>query len=128
MFERRHAMKIHIKLLTLLLVALVLVQSSVIPSLALSPIDIDSGIYQASGQPSTYSKSYNSGQRDVVATTLNGTSADAYYSGSYEYDVLSTQSASAIQSAKLRQFRDRRCFYCCKGCICFWFPLGKYSA
>ena len=92
-------MKLHIKLLTLLLVALVLVQSSVIPSLALSPVEIDTGIYEATGQPTTYSKNYNSGQRDVVATTLSGTSAAAYYTGSYAYEVLSTQSASAIQSA-----------------------------
>ena len=46
-----------------------------------------------------YSSQYNSGKRDQVATTLNGTSADDYYDGSYEYDVLSTQSATAIFNA-----------------------------
>ena len=92
-------MKIHIKLLVLMLVALMLVQSTVFTASAFEPIDINSGIYQASGQPSKYSSQYNSGQRDVVATTLNGTSADSYYSGSYEYDVLSQKSASEIQTA-----------------------------
>ena len=92
-------MKTNIKLLTLLLVFIMLLQSTVIGTLAITPVELDTGIYQASGQPSKYSTQYNSGQRDVVATTLNGTSADAYYNGSYEYDVLSQKSASEIQSA-----------------------------
>ena len=53
----------------------------------------------AVGQPSKYSTQYNSGERDVICTTLDGTSADAYYNGSYEYDVLSTQSASQVMSS-----------------------------
>ena len=50
----------------------------------------------AVGEPSKYSTSYNSGTRDVVCTTLDGTSADAYYNGSYEYEVLSTKSQTEI--------------------------------
>lgn len=92
-------MKNHIKLLVLLLVALMLVQSTIVTSFAFEPIEIELGIYEASGQPSKYSSQYNSGQRDVIATTLNGTSADSYYSGSYEYDVLSNKSANEIKSA-----------------------------
>lgn len=93
-------MKNNIKLLSLLLLLIMLVQSTVVSSFAVSPVEIDTGILQATGtQPSTYSTEYNSGTRDVVATTLNGTSADDYYNGSYEYDVLSEKSASEIQSA-----------------------------
>ena len=43
-----------------------------------------------------YSSQYNSGKRNEVATTLNGTNADAYYDGSYEFDVLSAKSATEI--------------------------------
>lgn len=88
-----------LKLLTLFLVLVMLVQSSVVSAFAFAPLDIDTGIHQAAGQPSKYSSQYNSGQRDVVATTLNGTSADAYYNGSYEYDVLSQKSETEIKNA-----------------------------
>ena len=39
-------------------------------------------------QPTQYSSQSNSGQRDVVCTTLDGTSADDYYTGSYDIDNL----------------------------------------
>ena len=39
-------------------------------------------------QPTQYSSQSNSGQRDVVCTTLDGTSADNYYTGSYDIDNL----------------------------------------
>ena len=45
-------MRIHIKLLTLLLALLMLLQASAVTIFAFEPIDVDSGIYQASGQPS----------------------------------------------------------------------------
>ena len=77
------------KVLALLLVLFMIVQAS--------PVTLV--VSAAGGQPSKYSDEYNSGQRDVVATTLNGTGADAYYNGSYEYDALSKQSPSSIQSA-----------------------------
>lgn len=53
----------------------------------------------AVGQPTKYSTQYNSGQRDVVCTTLNGTSADKYYGSSYSYDKLSDMSESQLFSA-----------------------------
>ncbi len=39
--------------------------------------------------PLKYSSVYNSGTRHVVCTTLDGTSADEYYTGSYTYEALS---------------------------------------
>ena len=65
------------------LLILVIVLSTYVPVFAVS-------------EPSNYSASYNSGTRDVVCTTLDGTSADAYYNGSYEYEVLSTKSQTEI--------------------------------
>lgn len=91
-------MKTHLKLLALFLMLLMLVQSTVVTAFAFVPVDVDTEIYQAAAQPSKYSSQYNSGQRDVIATTLSGTSADAYYSGSNEYDVLSTKSANEIKN------------------------------
>ena len=70
-----------------LLVILLLVISSFIPSFAAE-----------ASQVTSYSTSYNSGQRDVICTTLDGTSADLYYTGDYTYDVLSELSASDLKS------------------------------
>ena len=50
----------------------------------------------AGNQPTTYSDEYNSGTRDVTCTTLSGTGASSYYTGSYTYDTLSTQSSSSL--------------------------------
>ncbi len=50
----------------------------------------------AGNQPSQYSDTANSGTRDVVCTTLSGTGAAAYYTGSYTYANLSGQSESAL--------------------------------
>ena len=52
-----------------------------------------------SAAPSTYSKTSNSGVRDEVCTTLDGTSAGSYYTGSYTYESLSVLSASSLKSA-----------------------------
>ena len=49
--------------------------------------------------PTTYSTEKNSGERDEVCTTLSGTSADEYYTGSYTYDNLSSLSESALLSS-----------------------------
>lgn len=73
-----------------LLLALILIVSSSFPIFAVEA--------RAAGQPSSYSTSYNSGQRDVVCTTLNGTSAANYYTGSYTYDNLSELSSSSLLS------------------------------
>lgn len=51
-----------------------------------------------SAAPSTYSKTSNSGVRDEVCTTLDGTSAGSYYTGSYTYESLSSLSASSLKS------------------------------
>ena len=93
-------MKNYTRILTLLLVLLLVVEMLSVNVIAFTPIDTTLDVYEAAGsQPSKYSSQYNSGQRDVVATTLNGTSADSYYSGQYEYDVLSEKSATEIRSA-----------------------------
>ncbi len=51
----------------------------------------------AATQPSTYSKQNNSGERDVICTTLNGTSASSYYTGSYTFAALSALSSSQLK-------------------------------
>ena len=51
----------------------------------------------AATAPATYSKEYNSGERDVICTTLNGTSASSYYAN-YDYDNLSELDADALFS------------------------------
>ena len=53
----------------------------------------------AAGQPSSYSNSYNSGERDTVCTTLSGTGASSYYTGAYTYDNLSGMSSSQLLSS-----------------------------
>ena len=61
------------------LLAFVLVVSSSLPIFA---IEKDTG-----NQPLVYSKQYNSGDRDTVCTTLDGTSAIEYYTDNgYSYD------------------------------------------
>lgn len=53
----------------------------------------------AAGQPSTYSNSSNSGQRDVVCTTLSGTDAGTYYTGSNTFANLSGKSSTELLTA-----------------------------
>lgn len=75
-------------LLALFLVLLMFAQTGI---LGVSAVTVDQN-----GQPTKYSDSYNSGTRFVVANTLNGTGAGAYYTGNYQYDTLSKQSATSI--------------------------------
>ena len=56
-------------------------------------------VISAAGQPSSYSVSKNSGERDVVCTTLSGTNASSYYTGSNTYSNLSSLSSSALLSS-----------------------------
>ena len=49
----------------------------------------------AATEPTTYSKEYNSGTRNVVCTTLNGTSAGNYYKN-YAFSDLSQKSSSEL--------------------------------
>ncbi len=53
----------------------------------------------ASGQPSSYSTSSNSGQRDVVCTTLAGTKTSSYYTGSNSFESLSSLSETSLYNA-----------------------------
>ncbi|MBE6548391.1 MAG: hypothetical protein E7667_05915 [Ruminococcaceae bacterium] len=69
------------------LICILLIVGSIVP------------VFAASTQPSSYSKSANSGQRHVVCTTLSGTSAGSYYTGSYTYDALDDLSASSLLSS-----------------------------
>ena len=62
--------------LTAVLLVLVMLSASLI------------SVYSATGEPGTYSTEYNSGDRGVVCTTLDGTSAALYYAN-YDYDTLS---------------------------------------
>ena len=96
-------MKIHLKLLALVLMLIMLVQSTVFSAFAVVPSQGTSGAtssgYTIQTSTINYSSDYNSGKRNQIATTLEGTSADAYYTGSNEYDVLSEKSADAIKTA-----------------------------
>ena len=74
------------RILSVLLVLVLVLSTLVVPSFA------------ASDQPSTYSKTSNSGKRNVVATTLSGTSASSYYTGSYTYETLSQLSSTSLQA------------------------------
>ena len=74
------------KRITAFLLAIVLVISVALPTFA-------------AGQPSSYSDKKNSGQRHVVCTTLSGTSASAYYTGSYTYENLSGLSKDSLLSS-----------------------------
>ena len=72
------------------LLVLVIALTTYLPTFAVST--------KANTQPSKYSSQYNSGDRDVVATTLNGTSALAYYGDNYNYDKLSEMSSTEIKT------------------------------
>ncbi len=50
-------------------------------------------------QPDSYSTTYNSGTRGVTCTSLSGTNADGYYTGSYTYSELSQQTAVNLLSS-----------------------------
>ncbi len=75
-------------LLALFLVLLLFAQTGILGISAVTP--------DANNQPTKYSTEYNSGTRDIIANTLNGTGASAYYTGNYQYDTLSKQSATNI--------------------------------
>ena len=72
--------------ITAVLLVLILFASSLVPVFAIE-----------SKAALTYSTEYNSGTRDVVCTTLDGTSAASYYAG-YDYDRLSEMSSTQLFS------------------------------
>ena len=82
----------NIKSLIALLLSFVLVISACLPVFATDARAV-------SGEPAEYSDQYNSGWRDVVCTTLDGTSAESYYTGVYEYEDLSRLSSSDLYNA-----------------------------
>ena len=79
------------KTLVAMLLIITLIVSSIVP------------VSAAGNQPSKYSTTNNSGERHVVCTTLNGTSAANYYTGSYQYENLEDLSASTLLTT-LRSF------------------------
>ena len=60
----------------------------------------------AVGQPTKYSSDSNSGQRDVVCTTLAGTGAANYYTGSYSYANLTAQTSSQLFTSLRKLMTD----------------------
>lgn len=80
--------KMSYRILSMLLILVLVVSSLVVPSFAAESSDLQYN----------YSKEYNSGKRNEVCTTLNGTSADDYYKGSYTYERLSELSADSLKS------------------------------
>ncbi len=99
-------MKNYAKILILLLVLLMVLQSTVFSAFAVSPIDISTDTYQAgtgytSASQVDYKKSgsyiYNWGARGEDATFLT-TYAVSFYTGSYTYDVLSELSGATTES------------------------------
>lgn len=56
---------------------------------AILPIPVDA-------QPTTYSTQSNSGTRHEICTSLDGTGAGSYYTGTYTYDSLSQLSSSSL--------------------------------
>ena len=74
-----------------LLLSVVLIISSCLPIFA---VEKDSG-----DQPLVYSKEYNSGDRDTICTTLDGTSALTYYTGNNTYDNFDDMSQTELLSA-----------------------------
>ncbi|MBE6941889.1 MAG: hypothetical protein E7455_06395, partial [Ruminococcaceae bacterium] len=83
---RRIAMKNSLKRISAGLLALILVLSLIFTGI---PTDVFATSI-------TYSTSYNSGTRDEICTTLDGTGASDYYTSSYTYDVLSEQSSTQL--------------------------------
>ena len=78
--------KIGIRILALFLLCVLLISST-------SALHIS-----ATDAPPIYSVEYNSGSRNVICTTLDGTSAAPYYKN-YDYDDLSEMSASTLFSS-----------------------------
>ena len=74
-------MKRYLKSLVALLLVTVILLSLTLSTFALS--------YTATGEPVKYSTSKNSGEKDVLCTSLDGTTASSYYTGSYTYETLS---------------------------------------
>ena len=91
-------MKRYIKSWVAALLAVVIIFSAYVPVMA-------------AGQPSKYSSTYNSGERDVVCTTLNGTSALSYYGSNYDYDKLSAMSSTQLLNSLRSLMKSTHSYY-----------------
>lgn len=63
-------------------------------------------IFVSAAQPTSYSKDSNSGTRGDICTSLSGTSASTYYTGSYTYANLITLSSSSLKSSLHKLMTD----------------------
>ena len=100
-------MKKYTKSIIALLLAFILIVSSALPIFA---VDKD-----ASNQPLVYSKKYNSGDRDTVCTTLDGTSALKYYTDNgYSYDALYGRSGGTLRPYRYYEKRKTPCRGTCE--------------
>ncbi len=82
MIKQEIKMKRYIKSSVAFLLTLVILLTTYLPTVAAST--------------PTYSASSNSGERDEVCVTLDGTGADSYYTGSYSYANLTAQTSSEL--------------------------------
>ena len=82
MIKQEIKMKRYIKSSVAFLLTLVILLTSYLPTIAAST--------------PTYSTSSNSGERDEVCVTLDGTGAGSYYTGSYSYANLTAQTSSQL--------------------------------
>ena len=75
-------------------------QTMKLTALALAVLMLLSSLWVVvTAAPDTYSSESNSGKRDELCTSLDGTGAEAYYTGSYAYESLITLSPVALQSS-----------------------------
>ena len=56
-------------------------------------------VLTTAAQPAEYSSYANSGKRDELCLSLDGTGVSDYYTGSYTYDNLITMSAGNLKSS-----------------------------
>ena len=82
MIKQEIKMKRYIKSSVAFLLTLIILLTSYLPTIAAST--------------PTYSTSSNSGERDEVCVTLDGTGAGSYYTGSYSYANLTAQTSSQL--------------------------------
>ena len=79
-------MKKHMKNLVASLLAIVIILTTFLPVVAVE-------------ERASYSTSSNSGERDEVCITLDGTSVEDYYTGSYTVDNLMSQSSTQLKTS-----------------------------
>ena len=88
--DKKHFTEVEMKTRNIKILALILAIVVIISSLP---------IFVYAAQPTSYSKNSNSGTRDEICTSLSGTSASSYYTGSYTYANLITLSSSSLKTS-----------------------------